>query len=234
MFEKKRRQNTHGDTAQTGWQTIYCSLMLILVVLFLMLISISSADHGSLKRLQGALGEREDRAKDKASYIGTGGTGVPAGKGTPAMDPTIISAAVEALRKTAATAGLERKVIITGTRSGFKVTMDASALFPSGTAIIGEKPRPFLDEMNRIAYRVPFFIRVDGHGQDRVEKGNTRQQWDLPAKRAMAIIRFFHEEGRIAGSRLLAAGFGQTGSAEKNQDRNPGGRIAISFNGEEG
>jgi len=234
MFEKTKRQNHQGDTNPTGWQTIYCSLMLILVVLFLMLISISSANQGSLKKLQGSLGEGEDLQKDKTPESEDGGYGVPSGKGTTAMDPAIMSKAMEALQKSAVTAGLEGKAMITGTRNGFKITADASVFFPSGTAMIGGKPRSFLDEMQRIANRSPFFIRVEGFGQDRVTKGNARLQWDLTAKQAVAIVRYLHEDGRIAGSRLAAAVYGPSGSAAENRDRKSGGRIEISFSGEEG
>jgi chemotaxis protein MotB len=107
----------------------------------------------------------------------------------------------------------QRDVQIVGDRFVFQ----SEVLFPSGSAQLqpsGEKQLASVAQrLIEIASRIPkdinWVLQVDGHTDDRpINNVMYPSNWELSAARAIAVVKFLHEQG-IPNERLVAAGYGE-------------------------
>jgi chemotaxis protein MotB len=99
---------------------------------------------------------------------------------------------------------------------GDRFVLPASVLFPTGSENIGDSARGELSEVadaivelqNQIPPEINWVIRVDGHTDVRPVSGRFQSNWELSAARAIAVVRYFIDQG-INPERLVAAGFGE-------------------------
>jgi chemotaxis protein MotB len=99
---------------------------------------------------------------------------------------------------------------------GDRFVLPASVLFPTGSENIGDSARGELSEVadaivelqSQIPPEINWVIRVDGHTDVRPVSGRFQSNWELSAARAIAVVRYFIDQG-INPERLVAAGFGE-------------------------
>lgn len=224
-----RKRNRTGDEAPiAGWQTIYCSLAMILVVLFVMLVSYSKPDMHRMMRATNSIergtGERKaglrdqydlTDEKDKGAKDASGakaekssdGKDIFSGEG---IGSRAISTGMTSLKKVLADNGAEESVTVEKTHRGFKAVFKSTALFPSGVATVDAKSYPYLDEIVNIAQKSSFSIKVEGHTDNvPVSLPKFPSNWELSTSRAVNVLRYLLEKGGIPAERLTAVGFGQ-------------------------
>ncbi|MFC0284212.1 peptidoglycan -binding protein [Camelimonas abortus] len=112
---------------------------------------------------------------------------------------------------------------ILGDRDDIRVVGDrfifqSEVLFDTGSATLSERGRAELDkiasairELSRvIPADIPWVLRVDGHTDDRPLSGagQFRNNWELSAARAIAVVQYLISRG-APPQRLLAAGFAE-------------------------
>ncbi len=110
------------------------------------------------------------------------------------------------------------------------LVLESALLFPPGKWELRAEGKAAIDrviaELNGPKYRDKN-IRIDGHTDDApIQRSRDRNQsnWELSAKRALAVIHYMEEKGIDAG-RLSFAGFGphhpfQAGSDDRARSRN--------------
>lgn len=83
-------------------------------------------------------------------------------------------------------------------------------MFDRGEAILrGEGGEALVAIAEELAER-PVRIRVEGHTDSTpIRTPRFPSNWELSQSRAMAVVRFFLEDGKIAPARLAAAGYGE-------------------------
>ena len=126
--------------AQSQWQTIYCSLLLLLVVLFLMLISYSAID-----------GEKLSHAKEITGNF-------PADSAQSDM-----SQAMQSFQQLAAQWEANSGLTVSKTEDGFMAILPNPVLFESGEASLNASVFPVLDGIIHIANKNHLSIQVEGH-----------------------------------------------------------------------
>lgn len=101
---------------------------------------------------------------------------------------------------------------------GDRFVFQSEVLFPSGSDVINPAGRAEMAKLagalrelqQEIPPEINWVLRVDGH-TDTVPlsgTGRLRDNWDLSAARASAVVRFLIEQG-VPANRLVAAGFGE-------------------------
>ena len=123
--------------------------------------------------------------------------------------------AVRALRSkvSAALVGLENNGLTVSIRQGkVYVSLDEKLLFKSGSIVVDPAGVSALKKLAVILEQNPDInITIEGH-TDNVPlpaSASMHDNWDLSVKRATSIVRILLESGRIAPSRLTAAGRGE-------------------------
>jgi chemotaxis protein MotB len=199
------RRNNHTDDAVPAWQSIYCSLILIMLVLFAMLVSYSVTDKGKMSNLKGNFDRyaRRQGETGRVNYI------------APAFQNEMIPVAVwmkdiqGVMRQAAAKAGLAGAVVMERAPGGMKFKMNSDNLFLNGQAVIREAVYPYFDEMIKLAKQHELSCRIEVHTDNvPLQTESFPSPWELSAARATSVLRYCLEEGEIPVGRLSAAGFG--------------------------
>ncbi|HEX2670883.1 MAG TPA: OmpA family protein, partial [Polyangiaceae bacterium] len=109
-------------------------------------------------------------------------------------------------------------------RRGQELVLDMTddVLFDKGQAEVSEGGQAVLQQIARSLVELGSYgIQVAGHTDStRVVSAKTQERfatnWELSSARATNVVRFLQERGKIPGSRLVAAGFGEFRPAASN------------------
>lgn len=101
---------------------------------------------------------------------------------------------------------------------GDRFVFQSEVLFPSGSTVINPSGQEemqklagaILDLQKEIPPEINWVLRVDGHTDDVPLSGDGRYRdnWELSAARALAVVKFLIAQG-VPANRLVAAGFGE-------------------------
>jgi chemotaxis protein MotB len=183
------------------WQTIYCSLMLLLVVFFVMLIAYSSI------------------AKDRLLKIGNVASMAPDLVAPPSPD---MNRAMQSLKQLGVILGIEGDFSVVKTQDGFKAIVPNPVLFGSGESSLDKGVYHILDGIIEIAKRDRLSIQVEGHTDNvPIHTAKFPSNWELSTMRAVNILRYLQSNG-IPSGRLMAIGFAEYRPLASNET--PGGR----------
>jgi chemotaxis protein MotB len=206
-----RRTPTQTDETIPQWQTIYCSLMLLLVVFFVMLIAYSSIDQ-----------DRFMQKKYVQKAIHNVSTQVPD-----------MNQAMRSLQQLAAGTEMKSDFTIMKTETGFKAVVPNPVLFDSGDASLNKSLYPVLDGIIAIAKKNDLHVQIEGHTDNiPVETAKYPSNWELSTLRAVNILRYFQNSGGIPPDRLSAVGFAEHRPVANNdtpKGRQKNRRIEILF-----
>jgi chemotaxis protein MotB len=205
------RATHHTEEMTPQWQTIYCSLMLLLVVFFVTLIAYSSIDRDRL--LQKAYTHKEIEHS-----------------ATQAPD---MNQAMQSLQQLATGAGMKGDFTVMKTETGFKAVVPNPVLFESGDASINKALYPMLDGITAIAKKNDLYMQIEGHTDNiPIETVRYPSNWELSTLRAVNILRYFQNIGGIRPDKLAAVGFAEyrpVAGNDTTEGRRKNRRIEILF-----
>jgi chemotaxis protein MotB len=206
-----RRNKTSPVEEASQWPTIYCSLILLLVVFFVMLVAYSSIDRDRMARLK---------------MIRSIAPAAP-------LQPHSLRQAMQSLEQMTDDFGMKNVFSVQKTDDGFKAVIPDPVLFASGEATLDTAVYPLLESIIKIARHNDLAIQVEGHTDNvPIETERFPSNWELSTLRAVNILRHLQERGGIPSSRLLAVGFAQYRPAADNatpEGRRKNRRIEIFF-----
>ena len=192
------------------WQTIYCSLMLLLVVFFVMLIAYSAIDKERFLKINIVARMAPDVSR-------------------PSPD---MNQAMQSLKQLSVNWGMNDDFSVVRTQDGFKAVVPNPVLFASGDASLGEGVYPILDGIIKIAEQDHLSIQVEGYTDNLpIHTAKFPSNWELSTMRAVNILRYLQQNG-IPPGRLAAIGFAEYRPAAGNdtpEGRQKNRRIEILF-----
>jgi chemotaxis protein MotB len=221
---KRRHKGGHAEGHENAerWLLTYADLITLLMVFFVVLYSMSSADSSKWKQISAAL----TQAFNVDVLKGQTGTSIDdssAAAAAPPIDSLIsnqqvpqvsrIQSAVQAvLDQASQDGGLQQPEVTVGTdREGVVIRLSGSYLFDSGRAELKPNSFALLDAIAGQLKLEPNDIRVDGHTDATPLVGSALYptNWELSSARALAVTRYLSETDNILPTRLEAAGFGE-------------------------
>jgi chemotaxis protein MotB len=216
-MSKGRRHRGHdgGHENHERWLLTYADLITLLMVFFVVLYSMSSADSTKWKQISAAL----TQAFNVDVLQGTTATSVADGASqiAPPVDSLIndsevpqVSRLQNRLQSILDGASQAPDVSVGVDREGVVIRLSGSYLFDSGRAEL--KPNSFavLDAIAAEIRLLPNDIRVDGHTDSTpIDSPRYPTNWELSSARALAVTRYLSETDGVTADRLMAAGFGE-------------------------
>jgi chemotaxis protein MotB len=170
-----------------------------------------NAVKDELGRLNAALDASEAKAKDQQAQI------VDLGQ---KLNRALASKVEELARYRSEFFGKLREALA-GQRDvqvvGDRFVFQSEVLFPSGSSKLqaaGEQQlasvaQRLVEIASRIPKNINWVLQVDGHTDDKpINSALYPSNWELSAARAIAVVKFLHEQG-IPYERLVAAGYGE-------------------------
>ena len=193
------------------WQTVYCSLILLLVVFFVMLIAYSAVNRDRFKQLKGDAVAGKD----------------------PTVQLPVANPGMQSLQQLVARLGMETTFSVVKTADGFKAVVPNPVLFRSGEASLDGAAYSILDGIIKIAELNDLAIQVEGHTDSvAIETAQFSSNWELSTMRAVNILRYLEKNGGISHNRLTAVGFAEYQPISDNntpEGRQKNRRIEIRF-----
>lgn len=209
------------------WQTVFCSLAIILVAFFVMLCSYSTPEKGKIIEVR--------RSFTGAMDIFSGGILFDKGEGivVPSPDSTGLMADKIAapIARLLEGAGLRNKISLKSTTDSVSLMLLETVLFEPGTDSIIPEARPLLEKLAGILAAGDAPIEIAGHTDDSQPRADSYQSnWELSSMRAVRIMQFLHRSAGIPYRRMCATGHAQYRPFVRNQsgaDRARNNRVEI-------
>jgi len=238
------RLSRESSDGGPGWLTTFNDLITLLMVFFVLLFTMGSLDTKMLKEFQyalqsglGILGEgsqvsiavKDSRPKpDMAQLLAQAeGEVEPVDE---QKEATPIDAALKAITE-------EPGINVRYSNQGAHITFEDFLLFDFGKAVINSGGLKFLDKMTALIQKIPYAVRVEGH-TDNVPIHTARypSNWELSIARAVSVVKYFAESGKINPQRLSAVGYGATrplvpNDSPANRSRNRRVEIVLATEG---
>ena len=216
-MSKGRRHKGHdgGHENAERWLLTYADLITLLMVFFVVLYSMSSADSTRWKQISAAL----EQAFNVDVLRGRTATSIDDGNSQPPppIDNLINDSEVPQVTR------LQNKIqaVLDGAsqapdvsvgvdREGVVIRLSGSYLFDSGRAELKPNSLAILDTIAAELRPLPNDIRVDGHTDSTpIDSPRYPTNWELSTARALAVTRYLSETDGIRAGRLTAAGLGE-------------------------
>lgn len=124
------------------------------------------------------------------------------------------------------------EVRIKGDKDGQTIVFSGSFLFEEGSAVLKVGAMPVLDGIVKVLEVGDEHVSVEGHTNDTEIPLDPAHEdrWDLSAARAVNILKYLNQKGKIKSKRLSAAGYGESRPVKPNKtalDRRGNRRVEI-------
>jgi chemotaxis protein MotB len=214
---KGHRKSAHAAEHGNGerWLLTYADLITLLMVFFVVLYSMSSADTTKFKLISAALQQAfnlDVLQGQSAAALSDGATQM-----SPPLDtmisPSDVPQVAQIRNKIQGVldgATQVPEVTVGVDTEGIVIRLSGSYLFDSGRAELKPNSLAVLDAIATVIRPLDNEIRVDGHTDSTpIDSPRYPTNWELSAARALAVTRYLAETDGVRAGRLIAAGFGE-------------------------
>ena len=218
MSNKNKHISSESGSNTAGWLTTFNDLVTLLMVFFVLLFTMGSVNtqalHEFKNALQSGLGilgagsQASIEIKDSQQDLDNEEIMQQAeGDSAPIDEQQESHPMDEVLEAFAAEPGIK----VSYSNQGAHITFEDFLLFDFGRTEINPIGLAFLDKLATLIQKVPYPVRVEGH-TDNVPIHTARfpSNWELSIARAVSVVKYFAESGKINPQRLSAVGYGET------------------------
>jgi chemotaxis protein MotB len=218
-------------TQRGTWLVTYCSFVLMLLALFIMLTSFSAAEASRVSRFVHSFRH--------AVSIFTGGAKLERSEKFTPPPPGVMKKdeCIGQLREVIEDLKLEGLVQLEMSDKGLVMTLADRVLFEAGQAELSSPAFPLLHKVAAIIVETGAAIRIAGHTDNvPIHTARFSSNWELSTARAVNVLRYFQEVEQVSAERLSAVGYGEfhpIGPNETPAQRLANRRVEIIFVGEQ-
>jgi len=215
----RKKRNNEESSGGGEWLTTYGDLVTLLLTFFVLLFSFSTIDAQKWQELVGAL-------SGGIGVLEGGNLIVPVediyGENEETKETTDQFVKLyEEMKKFLEHNDIPAEVSISEDHTEILLRFKDSILFDTGQAYIRPEAFEILDgiaiALNEYQKDIDM-IRVDGHADSRpINTYLYPTNWELSSKRAINVVRYFHEEKGIEPSKLFAAAYGSFHPIDSNE-----------------
>lgn len=209
-MRKKRTEEEHENLER--WLITYADLITLLLAFFIMMYTFSKQDTQKYQELTGHL-----------KTIFTGHSGIT-GKGNGVyQSPADIQSRLSMMQNGDVKRQLEdemkgltnneamqKNISVLSDERGIVIRILDKAFFDEGKADLKERARKALDRIVPVVRKVNNHIRIEGHTDDvPIKTSEFRSNWELSARRATEVVRYFVEKYDFPPQRISAVGYAE-------------------------
>lgn len=231
MARRRKKHPAHENHER--WLVSYADFITLLFAFFVVMFASSQADkrraqqvsEAVKKALDGAMppalaalwGGAPDRTgPGNAQLRGPGGSEVP----TPPPSEQELAELLPSLQVLAAELEAEIRageIQLSMQPRGLVVSFQQAALFPSGEDVISPDAYQGLAKVAAAIAKIPNPVRLEGHTDSLpISTARFRNNWDLSAARAIALLDIFTTRFSLPPARFSVAGYADTAPAASN------------------
>jgi chemotaxis protein MotB len=223
---KRRRKQASQPTGAPKWMVTFSDLITLILVFFILLFSMSQIDIVKFRAIADSFQQRQilefypsvipfenpsaepDMEKEKTQ---------PQSSEQADKELTQLLADIQSYLNENK---LSDVVVATRTERGVVLVLQEQALFASGEATVLEDAYPFLNKVGDLLSRIPNFVKVEGHTDNRpIGTYRFPSNWELSSARASSVIRYIIQTENLDPKRFIAVGYGDTRPIAPNDTR---------------
>jgi chemotaxis protein MotB len=213
---KRKRRPASQPPGAPKWMVTFSDLITLILVFFILLFSMSQIDIVKFRTIADSFQQRQilefypsvipfdnpsaepEMEKDESQPQG----------GESDQDLNQLLADIQSYLKENK---LNDVVVATRTERGVVLVLQEQALFASGEATVLEDAYPFLNKVGDLLERIPNFVKVEGHTDNRpIDTYRFPSNWELSSARASSVIRYLIQTENLDPKRFIAVGYGDT------------------------
>ncbi|MEI7637845.1 MAG: OmpA family protein [Syntrophus sp. (in: bacteria)] len=190
-----------ADHYVIDWQPIYCSLIMIMIVFFILLIANSKQDQKEMMTARKSLEEKSSLNGTNRNIRGESGNNIQDGS-------SILIGASEVLSKAIESKGFTESAGLNTNRRGLRLRMAAQLLFSTGQAALRHDAYPLLSEVAGLVNQHQLGVMIEGHTDENIMQTSLYpSNWELSMARAAQVRQYLIQSGGVPGQHVDAAGF---------------------------
>jgi len=222
-----------------GWLATFGDLMSLLLTFFILLLSFSSVQESKFKEavgsLQGALGVLESNQT------------IPIHKELLMALPSFqddsdfqeeVDQLAQQLQQAMLEMGIDEDVVIENMGEAVRIRISNPLFFDLGKADLKPLAKNILNKIIMIIKGKVYDIKIEGHTDDLpIKTAQFPSNWELSAIRAINVLKYFQEAGKINPNELSAVGHGEYSPLVPNvslKNRQQNRRVEIYIKPKEG
>lgn len=208
-------ENEHDAPNPPGWLITFNDLITLLMVFFVLLFAMGNINAQKSEKLvsslQGALGVLREGKKVGVQVVRP-------------IQPAEVS--TQEISEDASNTGSQLsdvsqnaiddlandpEIKVIQTPKGLFITLSDGILFQSSVSDLRPEGYPVLNKIIQVIQSNKFAVRIEGHTDNvSIRSGRFPSNWDLSIARAVHVLKYFIDTGRIAPQRLSAVGYGES------------------------
>lgn len=215
---------------------MFLALNMILLAFFILMVALSAPDK--TKEAELAIEVRKAFQSFGGSFLGMGDTVQDVGLSRDehaVTDTQKVEAMVGELTHFIEENKEAKAISLELTEEGLKIHISEAFSFQKGAAEMQDKGLPLYNKIHDLILRTTNKVRIEGHTDNaEVDIGQILDTWELSARRAMSVFRFFTGSGEVSGSRFKVIGYGSQKPLVSNlteAGRRSNRRVTIVFEG---
>lgn len=208
MRRKKKHHDEHMDET---WLIPYADMLTLLLALFIVMFATSNVDNQKLQRMG-----------KEFQVIFSGGTGLldKGGDSNMTLDAQEATGGVieeakmnemkKILEEEIQKGGYADKVKVAVNNEGLEIAMQDMVLFNSGKAEVIDGVYPLLMQISSLLGNLDNSIKVVGYTDNvPIKNSEFRSNWDLSAIRAINVMNFMVDKGRLSSDNISIQAYGE-------------------------
>lgn len=209
MSRRKRQEESGGGGGVAPWMNTYADMMTLLLCFFVLLFSFATIDsqkfEAIIQSLQGSLGVLDsgvvvDMTPLETTYPGSMNS----------QETEEFSRIYQQVDNFVKDNELENNVTLVLNERGLLIRMLDTTLFDSGKADIKEEAKYIIEKISDVIKESGKNIRIEGHTDNvPIHTSKFPSNWELSTARAVNVLKYLIEVGKIEPWRLSAVGYGE-------------------------
>ncbi|MFC5712807.1 flagellar motor protein MotS [Thalassorhabdus alkalitolerans] len=216
----RRRRQEEEEKGSPRWMTTFSDMILLVLVFFVMLFSMSVVDAQKFRSLAESF-QQNDILDHQSSIIdlndqldessATESEEKIEGVEDEEAEGYNLESLLEEVEQYLGDNDLDEVITARQEERGVVLTLQERLLFETGEADIIEDAAPFLKKVGTLLTSLPNEVTVEGHTDNRpISTYRYPSNWELSGARASSVIRHILQENELDDERFLAIGYGDT------------------------
>jgi len=230
-MRRRRKSDQHANHER--WLVSYADFITLLFAFFVVMFASAQADHGKASRVSESVrkaleegqvkavvaailgGTKVDKGQGNAMMKGPGGTQPAARESQSSAD---LAPSLESLRAALRVEIAKGQLQVALEKRGLVISLREAAFFASGEDTVYPGTYPSIGKIARAIEGLPNQVRLEGHTDSvPIHNSRFRNNWELSAARAIAMLELLVSRFDIPPQRLAVAGYADTVPAESNE-----------------
>ncbi|MCD6165121.1 flagellar motor protein MotB [bacterium] len=219
----RKKTSQDGEGGAPGWMVTYGDLMSLLLCFFVLIVSFSSIQLSEFQKAMGSLKGALGVLKFRQSTVQLSNLPNPEVMG---FQHTDMGNRISELAQFIEQQGLTDSIQIRLTDTGIAIRLLNPILFDLGKADLKPRVFPILDKIIAIVKTGDTKVRIEGHTDNLpIHTPQFPSNWELSAMRAINVLHYFENVGKVPPQRLSYMGYGEykpivPNDSEENRAKN--------------